>query len=101
MALHSGTLTWDASTDAGSPGFQGYNVYRSETAGGETGPALNGGTPITALTFTDLTVVAGHTYFYVVTALANGLESVHSTEVSGTIPFSAPNPPTNVQLAVA
>lgn len=97
---HSATLTWVASTDAGEAGFQGYNVYRSEVGGTETTPALNGATPLNALTFTDTTVVAGKTYFYVVTAVANGLESVHSMEVSGTIPFSIPAPPTNLTIAV-
>ena len=97
---HSATLTWVASTNSGEVGFSGYNVYRSEVGGTETTPALNGATPITGLTFVDNTVEAGKTYFYVVTAIEGGLESVHSVEVSGTIPFFRPAAPTGLTIVV-
>ena len=43
--------------------------------------------PAAGPTFTDTTVQAGATYFYVVTAVdATGNESVNSNEVSATIP---------------
>lgn len=98
MAAHSATLSWIASTDSGEAGFAGYNIYRSTVSGAEAAPALNGATPINALTFTDTTIVAGQQYFYIVTAVANGLESVHSAEVSGSAPFSAPAPPTGLAV---
>jgi fibronectin type 3 domain-containing protein len=38
-----------------------------------------------ALSFTDHTVVAGTTYYYVVTAVANGVESPESSEIQVTV----------------
>jgi len=79
---HSAALSWTAST---SSGVAGYNVYRGTTTGGPY-TKLNSSI-VAGLTFTDSTVVAGHTYFYVVTAQdGTGTESVFSVEVSGTIP---------------
>jgi len=61
----------------------GYNVYRSEQSG-IYGTRLNV-VLLTSTTFSDSTVLAGHTYFYVVKAVAiNGTESGPSTEVSTT-----------------
>jgi hypothetical protein len=86
---HSVTLNWVASTDSTTTGFQGYNVYRGVAAGQETAVPLNGSTPISALTYSDTTVADGGSYFYAVTALLNGLESVHSNEATAVIlPFA-------------
>jgi fibronectin type 3 domain-containing protein len=44
-------------------------------------------TPITAATYTDTTVLGGHTYFYVVVAIdATGQASAPSNEAAVTIP---------------
>ena len=78
---HSVTLTWTAST---SP-VSGYNVYRSTTSGGPY-TKLNSSL-IAATTYTDSTVQASTTYFYVVTSVdSSNVESANSTEVSATVP---------------
>ena len=78
---HSVGLSWTAST---SP-VVGYNVYRGSVSGGPY--TLITGSLVAGTAYTDLTVQAGQTYFYVVTAVdASGNESVFSNEVSATIP---------------
>jgi uncharacterized membrane protein len=78
---HSATLTWNASTSA----VTGYNVYRASTSGGPYAK-LNSSLVI-SLTYTDSTVLAGQTYFYVVTALdSSNTESDFSNQASGQIP---------------
>src|SRR5437879_5655514 len=73
---HSATLNWDASTSA----VVGYNVYRATQAGGPY-TRLNSSL-IEPTSYTDSTVQADQTYFYVVTAVdANGVESVASNEI--------------------
>jgi hypothetical protein len=78
---HSVMLAWNASTSTVS----GYNVYRSTVSGTsyvKINPSL-----VTVLTYTDSTVQSGTTYFYVTTAVdSSGNESVHSNEVSASIP---------------
>ena len=81
VVVHSVTLSWVASTST----VVGYNVYRGSTSGGPY--AMLNSAPTAALTYTDMAVTAGQTYFYVVTAVdANGNESVVSNEVSVLIP---------------
>lgn len=78
---HSVDLSWNAST---SPGVVGYNAYRSTTHGG---PYELVGSAITDLAYTDRTVVAGQTYYYVVTATDEGTqESAYSAEVTAAVP---------------
>jgi len=78
---HSVALAWNPSTSTVS----GYNVYRSTVSGSsytKINPSL-----VTLLNYTDLTVQSGTTYFYVTTAMdSNGDESVHSNEVSASVP---------------
>jgi hypothetical protein len=77
---HVVDLNWRPSASS----VLGYNVYRSSQSGGpytQTNPALVAGT-----SFTDPSVTAGQTYFYVVTAVASGGESVHSNEATATVP---------------
>jgi opacity protein-like surface antigen len=79
---HSAALSWTASTTGG---VAGYNVYRSTVSGG---PYTRINTTLQALTnYDDLTVQAGQTYYYVVTAVnGSGVESVDSNQVTATIP---------------
>ena len=79
---HSVSLSWVAST---SSTVVGYNIYRGSVSGGPY-TVLNS-TPNASLTYTDMTVTAGQTYYYVVTAVdGSGNESVVSNEVAVTIP---------------
>jgi fibronectin type 3 domain-containing protein len=75
-------LSWTASQ---SPGVIGYNIYRGSVAGGpysKVNSALNADT-----TYTDSTVTAGQTYFYVAKGVdGNDMESGASNEVQATIP---------------
>jgi len=64
---HDVILTWTAST---TPGVVGYDVYRGTTSGGPYPTELNS-TPINGTTYSDETVQAGQTYYYVVTAVAS------------------------------
>jgi len=77
---HSVDVSW-----IGSPSLvQGYFVYRSN----QSGFGYTKVSPLVGpLAFTDLSVQAGQTYYYVVTALgADGTESGFSNEAPATIP---------------
>lgn len=78
---HSVTLNWAASTSS----VAGYNVYRGTQSGGPytmINTALQSGR-----SYADLSVQAGQTYFYVVTAVnSSGTESVFSTQVAAVVP---------------
>lgn len=79
---HAAVLTWTAST---TPNVT-YNIYRATSSSGPFTTPLNS-SPITLTTYTDTTVQAGQTYYYVATAVANGTESVDSNPpVQATIP---------------
>ena len=81
VVSHSAKLSWTASTSA----VIGYNVYRGTVSGGPF-------TRLTAsvdaaITYSDNSVQAGQTYYYVVTAVdSHSIESVYSNQVSATIP---------------
>ena len=78
---HSATLNWVASTSA----VAGYNIYRSNVSGG-TYTKLNSQL-ITSPQYTDSTVLAAQTYYYVVTSeTSGGVESVFSNEATAIIP---------------
>jgi hypothetical protein len=81
---HDVILSWTASTTAG---VVGYNVYRGTTSGGPYPTELNSA-PINGTTYTDETVQAGQTYYYVVTAVASNdvTQSADSNQVSATVP---------------
>src|SRR3989449_823911 len=75
------TLSWNPSLSA----VVSYNIYRGTQSGGSY-QKLNS-SPVSTTTYTDNSVLAGQTYFYVVTAVdSRNMESVHSNEVSATIP---------------
>ena len=79
---HSVDLNWNASP---TPGVVGYNIYRGTVSGGpysKVNGTLNAG-----LAYTDSTVSAGHTYFYVTRAVdGSDVESGNSNEVQAAIP---------------
>ncbi|MEQ1354730.1 MAG: choice-of-anchor D domain-containing protein [Candidatus Acidiferrum sp.] len=80
-AAHSVALSWSPS----SSGTTGYNVYVGSNSGGPYSRLTP--TPVTAAAFLDTNVVAGKTYYYVVTALNSAnQESAHSTEVKAVVP---------------
>ena len=78
---HSATLSWTAGTAI----VVGYNVYRGTTSGGpytKINPSLDATT-----SFIDTTVQAGHTYYWVVTAVnSSNAESTYSNQIVATIP---------------
>jgi len=76
---HSVSLSWKPSASA----VAHYNVYRSGTSGGPyTRIASVAGT-----SYTDTTVQAGRSYYYVTTAVSStGKESSHSNQVHALIP---------------
>jgi hypothetical protein len=76
---HSAALSWGASTSAGVT----YSVYRATVAGGPYTRIASG---LAGLTFTDSSVAAGTTYFYVVTATNAAGESGNSNEATAIIP---------------
>jgi fibronectin type 3 domain-containing protein len=86
---HEVDLTWIASTST----VTGYNIYRATVSGG---PYTQINTQLIANTvYADLSVQAGITYYYVVTAVDTTqlnsstrkyLESAYSNEASFTIP---------------
>ena len=92
-ALATGiTLNWTAPSGA----VIGYNVYRGTSPGGENySSPLNGGTPVTATTYSDTTVAAGTTYYYTVEAVNIAGSSAASNQaviVDGAVLNTASNP---------
>jgi len=85
---------WDAVP--ASAGATGYNVYRSTTSG-TFSTKLNTAL-ITALTYTDTTVVRGTTYFYVVRAVNATGESPNSNQITHTVPQVVPPAPANLRV---
>lgn len=80
---HGVTLNWGAST---SSNIAGYNVYRGTTSGGPY-TKLNTTALITGTSYTDSSVTAGQTYYYVATTVdLSGNESGYSPQATATIP---------------
>jgi hypothetical protein len=78
---HSVSLSWTASTST----VVGYKMYRGTQSGGPYGVITTAPDPSTS--YTDSTVQAGQTYYYVVTAVdAGGNESVYSNQAQAVIP---------------
>ena len=81
-SAYSVLLNWTASP---SSGVTGYNVYRSTVNG--SGYAKINSSPVAGLTYTDGTVAASQTYYYVTTAVdAAGGESGYSEVFQAIIP---------------
>lgn len=77
---HSVSLNWTAST---SSGVTGYKVYRGTASGGPYSLLTTVGTTTSA---TDGSVTSGQTYYYVLTAVAGGVESSYSNQAQAAIP---------------
>jgi hypothetical protein len=78
---HSVALSW---SDSGT-GIAGYNVYRSTVSGGSYSKVNSA--VVVPTKYTDSTVTAGTTYYYVVTATApSGAESANSNQITAKIP---------------
>ena len=78
---HSVSLSW---TDPGS-GIVGYHVYRGSVSGGPYAKITSALDTPTA--YSDNSVLAGQTYYYVTTAVdGTGTESVYSNEAQAVIP---------------
>ena len=79
---HSVSVAWAASTSAN---VVGYNVYRSTTSGSSYTRLT--ASPVTGLAYTDSSVTAGQTYYYVATAVdGSNNESGYSTQAQATVP---------------
>jgi fibronectin type 3 domain-containing protein len=75
------SLGWTPSTST----VIGYNTYTSAISGGPYTKLT--GTPVAATSYTDGSVQAGQTYYFVVTSVdSNNVESAYSAEVSALIP---------------
>ena len=78
---HTVSLSWAASTST----VVGYNVYRGTQSGGPY--AVLNSAADASTTYTDSTVQAGQTYYYVVTAVdSSGNESVNSNQAQAVVP---------------
>ena len=79
---HSASLNWTAST---SSNVTGYNVYRAIQSGGPYTKVTS--SPVAGTSYTDVTVQAGQSYYYVTTAVdIGGNESVYSNEATAVVP---------------
>jgi hypothetical protein len=78
---YSVDLTWTPSSSS----YSGFNVYRGSQSGGpytKVNPSL-----IPSASYTDSSVAAGDTYYYVATEVdTTGMESAYSSPVSAVIP---------------
>lgn len=83
-AQHSATLNWTAPAVVTGVAYTAVNVLRGPAT---TGPFTSLATfAPTVVTFTDTTVAAGQTYFYVLNSVAGTQTSVNSTAIVAAIP---------------
>ncbi len=86
-------LTWSIPANDGGATVTGYKVYRGTVPGGQ------GGTPIATLgnvlTYTNIGLNNGQTYYYVVSAVNSDGEGARSNEASAT-PVTVPTAPQNL-----
>jgi fibronectin type 3 domain-containing protein len=81
-ATHSVSVSWTPST---SSNVVGYNVYRSTTSGGYYSE-LNSAA-LTGTSYSDNTVSAAATYYYVATAInSSGEQSSYSSQATAVVP---------------
>jgi centrosomal CEP192-like protein len=78
---HSVDLSWAPTTSS----VTGYNVYSSQISGGPYSKLT--ASPVATTSYTDGSVTAAQTYYYVVTAVSSTSgESAYSPQVSATVP---------------
>jgi fibronectin type 3 domain-containing protein len=78
---HDVNLSWSSSSSTVS----GYNVYRGTLSGGPYGKINSSSDPGTS--FSDTSVQANETYYYVVTGVNSaGEESAYSNQVTAVVP---------------
>lgn len=78
---HTVSVAWTASKSS----IAGYNVYRGSTSGGPY--AKINSALVTGTSFSDNNVQAGHTYFYVTTAVnSSNVESAYSNQAEAIVP---------------
>src|SRR5581483_5255185 len=89
LGSDSVSITWSTVTNA-----TGYNVYRSLAPrdGGQPLGTLANGQPISGTTFTDTGLASATNYYYVVTAVVGGVQSLASSEVVATTATLAGQP---------
>lgn len=97
FAQHSVTLSWPWFQGAGDPAT-GFHCQRASVTGGpytivQTTSALT-------LTCTDNTVVAGQTYFYVVTAFNSAGDGPFSSEAKAVVSIAPPAAVTTLTVTV-
>jgi fibronectin type 3 domain-containing protein len=81
-SAQSVSLNWSAST---SSGIIGYDVYRGTVSGGPYN--LLTSSPDASTEYTDSSVLAGNTYYYVVTSVnSSNVQSSYSSQVAAAIP---------------
>jgi hypothetical protein len=79
---HSVSLSWTASVSAN---VVGYNIYRGTTSGGPYTRLT--ASPVNGVVYTDGSVQAGQTYYYVATAVdSSNNESAYSTQARAVVP---------------
>jgi len=85
------SLSWSAPAGPGAPPT-GYNLYEGTRPGQIAGAPVNGGTPVTATSYTVNNLTAGTRYYFAVTAVNASGEGAPSDEASATTdgPPSAP-----------
>jgi formylglycine-generating enzyme required for sulfatase activity len=84
QSINNPVTSWTAAT-----GAVGYNVYRGASA--DAAPTKLTTTPVTGVSYTDMTASAGVTYFYRVTSVDSaGVESAFSAAQQATIYLAAP-----------
>ena len=86
---HGINLTWTQST---SPGVTSNNVYRGASATGPWTQIYKSTAPITS--YLDQTGTPGTTYYYSVSAVANGAESAMDIDTTSVV--YPPQPPTGL-----
>ena len=76
------TLSWTAST---SPNISGYDVYRGTASGGPY--SLLNSSLVAGTSYVDKTVLSGHTYYYVATAVnSSNTQSGNSNQAVAVVP---------------
>ncbi|MFX1398603.1 MAG: LamG-like jellyroll fold domain-containing protein [Promethearchaeota archaeon] len=73
-------LTWEAPDDDGGSAITNYRIYRGTTSGGETLLTTVGN----VLTYTDINLTNGQTYYYMVIAVNTNGNSLPSNEANAT-----------------